>query len=381
MNLSKYEHAERKEAEASKDAPETPQDSGAEQKHHTLFGKQFTEKEQKTLFLYLVIGIDLMELAVTVGAIIISITNAQPSSSGVPHFQFPWIGYLVAVVMVPVLAMLLVNLVSLGFSRGARGGEDVNLEGVPQRMQTFYALVRGAPTVILFAGFVLMCAAIYYLDGVMSLLLKLGENFHLVAIWVVGGFAVAWMVSYVVRAWMHYKTKQMEAEYAFRHEVLERTGMVILDTKHAPTTELRMLPPVPGGQPGALPPAVDVDASLETNVEEMTEAAQAVRTGEVTWATRDSKDAEGNPIAEGDVIGIADGSIEAVDDSIDGAVLTLLGKMEAEDADTCTILAGEGYSDEDLEALVAKIEEAYDELEVDAQRGEQPLYPIVFSVE
>ena len=100
---------------------------------------------------------------------------------------------------------------------------------------------------ILFAGFVLMCAAIYYLDGVMSLLLKLGENFHLVAIWVVGGFAVAWMVSYVVRAWMHYKTKQMEAEYAFRHEVLERTGMVILDTKHAPTTELRMLSPVPGG--------------------------------------------------------------------------------------------------------------------------------------
>ena len=381
MNLSKYEHAERKEAEASKDAPETPQDSGAEQKHHTLFGKQFTEKEQKTLFLYLVIGIVLMELAVTVGAIIISITNAQPSSSGVPHFQFPWIGYLVAVVMVPVLAMLLVNLVSLGFSRGARGGEDVNLEGVPQRMQTFYALVRGAPTVILFAGFVLMCAAIYYLDGVMSLLLKLGENFHLVAIWVVGGFAVAWMVSYVVRAWMHYKTKPMEAEYAFRHEVLERTGMVILDTKHAPTTELRMLPPVPGGQPGALPPAVDVDASLETNVEEMTEAAQAVKTGEVTWATRDSKDAEGNPIAEGDVIGIADGSIEAVDDSIDGAVLTLLGKMEAENADTCTILAGEGYSDEDLEALVVKIEEAYDELEVDAQRGEQPLYPIVFSVE
>ena len=137
----------------------------------------------------------------------------------------------------------------------------MNLEGVPQRMQTFYALVRGAPTVILFAGFVLMCAAIYYLDGVMSLLLKLGENFHLVAIWVVGGFAVAWMVSYVVRAWMHYKTKQMEAEYAFRHEVLERTGMVILDTKHAPTTELRMLPPVPGSQPGALPPAVDVDAS------------------------------------------------------------------------------------------------------------------------
>ena len=125
----------------------------------------------------------------------------------------------------------------------------------------------------------------------------------------------------------------------------------------------------------------DEGASLEENVESMTEAYAEVRTGEVTCAIKDSKDAHDNPIKEGDVIGIADGSIEAVDDSIDGAVLTLLGKMEAENADTCTILAGEGYSDEDLEALVVKIEEAYDELEVDAQRGEQPLYPIVFSVE
>ena len=85
----------------------------------------------------------------------------------------------------------------------------MNLEGVPQRMQTFYALVRGAPTVILFAGFVLMCAAIYYLDGVMSLLLKLGENFHMVAIWVVGGFAAAWIISYVGPAGVAVKTKQL----------------------------------------------------------------------------------------------------------------------------------------------------------------------------
>lgn len=266
MTLSSQEYTERRGTEAPEASSDgQPQGDTAEKKHqHTLFGKHFSEKEQKTLFLYLVIGIVLMELAVTVGAIIISITNAQPSANGgVPHFQFPWLGYLVAVVMVPVLAMLLVNLVSLGFSRGARGGEEADLEGVPQRMQTFYALVRGAPTVILFAGFVLMCAAIYYLDGVMSLLLKLGENFHMVAIWIVGGFAAAWTISYIVRAWMHYKTKQMEAEYAFRNQVLERTGMVILDTKHAPTTELRMLPTIPGGQPGGkeLPPAVDVAAS------------------------------------------------------------------------------------------------------------------------
>ncbi|MEI3477797.1 MAG: hypothetical protein V8Q84_00255 [Bilophila sp.] len=144
------------------------------------------KRSKSPFFLYLIIGIVLAELAVTVGAIVISITNAEPSSTGVPHFRFPWLGYLVAVVMVPALAMLLVNLVSLGFSRDARGGE-ADLEGVPQRLQTFYALVRGAPTVILFRGFASMGAAIYYLDGVMALLLKLGN----ISIWWPSGLSAA----------------------------------------------------------------------------------------------------------------------------------------------------------------------------------------------
>ena len=52
-----------------------------------------------------------------------------------------------------------------------------------------------------------------------------------------------------------------------------------------------------------------------------------------------------------------------------------------DDLDTLTLLAGEDYSDEALEALVEMIEDEFEDLEVDAQRGEQPLYPIVFSIE
>ena len=52
----------------------------------------------------------------------------------------------------------------------------------------------------------------------------------------------------------------------------------------------------------------DENASLEDNVEEMTEVAGEVKTGEVTCAIKDAKDAHGNPIKEGDTIGIADGS-------------------------------------------------------------------------
>lgn len=127
--------------------------------------------------------------------------------------------------------------------------------------------------------------------------------------------------------------------------------------------------------------AFDEAASLEENVEAMTEARDEVKTGEVTRAIKDSKDVHGNPIHDGDVIGIADGELEVVSDSIEDATMRILEVLEAEDADTLTILAGEDYTDDAFEALIERIEEAYEDLEIDSYRGEQPLYPIVLSVE
>ena len=127
--------------------------------------------------------------------------------------------------------------------------------------------------------------------------------------------------------------------------------------------------------------AFDEDASLEENVQAMTEAREEVKTGEVTTAVKDSKDVHGNPIHDGDVIGIAAGELEVVSDSIEDAVMRVLEVLEADDADTLTILAGEDYPNSKLEALCAQIEEQYEDLEIDSHRGEQPLYPIILSVE
>lgn len=127
--------------------------------------------------------------------------------------------------------------------------------------------------------------------------------------------------------------------------------------------------------------AFDEGASLEENVEAMTEAREEVKTGEITHAIKDSKDVHGNPIHDGDVIGIAAGELEVVSDSIEDATLRVLEVLEAEDADTLTILAGEDYSDEAFEALISQIEDAYEDLKIDSHRGEQPLYPIILSVE
>ncbi len=125
----------------------------------------------------------------------------------------------------------------------------------------------------------------------------------------------------------------------------------------------------------------DPDADLDTNIESMTDAFSEVKAGEITTAIKDSKDAHDNPIHNGDVIGIADGSIEAVGQSLEEVLFALLKAMEAEDMDNLTLLAGADLSQDEFDALVEKVEQKYDDLEIDAQRGEQPLYPLVFSLE
>ena len=127
---------------------------------------------------------------------------------------------------------------------------------------------------------------------------------------------------------------------------------------------------------------VDAEGTFEANVEEMTSAIELVRDGEVTTAVRDSQAADGSPIHAGDIMGIEGGAITVVGSSIEDVTVRVINRMqEEEEGDTLTILAGSDMSDEDFEQLLAVIAEEQPDLEVDAHRGEQPLYPVIFSLE
>ena len=128
--------------------------------------------------------------------------------------------------------------------------------------------------------------------------------------------------------------------------------------------------------------AVMPDAELDDLVEAMTEAAREVRDGEVTCAVRDSKASDDSPIHAGDVMGIIDGSIDIVGSDVKQVTLDCIARMQdEEEGDTLTILAGSDLSDEYFADIIDAIEEAQPDLEVDAHRGEQPLYPVIFSIE
>ena len=127
---------------------------------------------------------------------------------------------------------------------------------------------------------------------------------------------------------------------------------------------------------------VDTSESFEDIVAGMTEQIACVRVAEVTEAVRDSAAADGTPIHAGDVMGIVAGSIDIVGHDVQEVTLESIKRMlSAQEADTLTILAGKDMNEERFEALVEAIEDAFPSLDVDPQRGEQPLYPVLFSLE
>ena len=128
--------------------------------------------------------------------------------------------------------------------------------------------------------------------------------------------------------------------------------------------------------------AADPEGELDANVDEMSDAIAQIRDGEITTAVRDSAAADGTPIHSGDVMGIEGGSIEVVGSDVEQVTIEVINRMQAEEeGDTLTILAGSDLDDDAFQHLLSAIEEAQPDLEVDAHRGEQPLYPVVFSIE
>ena len=118
----------------------------------------------------------------------------------------------------------------------------------------------------------------------------------------------------------------------------------------------------------------------ETNFEDMTEELANIRSGEVTYASRDTT-IDGTEIKSGDIMGIGDDGILAVGADVEHVVLHMLDKMIDEDSELVSLYYGEKYSEEDASALAEMIEEKYPDIEVEVNYGGQPLYYVILSVE
>ena len=122
------------------------------------------------------------------------------------------------------------------------------------------------------------------------------------------------------------------------------------------------------------------DADAAANEEAMLEAIQNVKTGQVTYAVRDTK-IDDKEIHEGDIMGIGDVGIIAVGTDIQNTAKEMLAAMVDEDSELISLYYGEEISAEDAESFAAEIAELYPDMDIDAQFGGQPIYYYVMAVE
>ena len=122
------------------------------------------------------------------------------------------------------------------------------------------------------------------------------------------------------------------------------------------------------------------DMSAEENEEAMLDAIQYVKTGQVTYAVRDTH-IDDKEIHKDDIMGIGDSGILAVGTDIAGTTKEMLAELVDDDSELISVYYGEDVSEEDAMKLTEELEELYPNVDIDTHLGGQPIYYYVISVE
>ena len=122
------------------------------------------------------------------------------------------------------------------------------------------------------------------------------------------------------------------------------------------------------------------EATVEENEANMVEALSYVKSGQVTFAVRDTV-MNGIEIREGNIIGIAEKELIAAGDEVDEVAKKLVEKLVDEDSAIITLFYGEDVTEEQAEELRVELEEKFEDIDVELYYGGQPLYYYLISVE
>ncbi len=122
------------------------------------------------------------------------------------------------------------------------------------------------------------------------------------------------------------------------------------------------------------------DLTAEENLAQMTEEMNRVKTGQITYAVRNTS-IDGMGIAEGDIMGIGDSGMLAVGKDIEETAMETLRKMVDDESEPVTIYYGEDVKEEDAEAFCEKARKEFTSCEFECQNGGQPIYYYMISVE
>ena len=122
------------------------------------------------------------------------------------------------------------------------------------------------------------------------------------------------------------------------------------------------------------------EKSVEDNEKDMTEEITRVKTGQITYAVRDTH-IDDKEIHEGDIMGIGDHGMLAVGKEVVAVAKETVEQMVDDETELISIYYGEGFTEEEAEKLAGELEEQYDYCDVEVNCGGQPIYYCIISVE
>ncbi len=122
------------------------------------------------------------------------------------------------------------------------------------------------------------------------------------------------------------------------------------------------------------------EKSVEDNEKDMTEEIARVKTGQITYAVRDTH-IDDKEIHEGDIMGIGDHGMLAVGKEVAAVAKETVEQMVDDETELISIYYGEGFTEEEAEKLAGELEEQYDYCDVEVNCGGQPIYYCIISVE
>ncbi|MEM0579273.1 DAK2 domain-containing protein [Blautia sp. HA2174] len=150
-------------------------------------------------------------------------------------------------------------------------------------------------------------------------------------------------------------------------DLTEDKNIIVIPTKTIPQGITALISYVP-------------DKTVEQNTEEMMEAVGNVKTGQITYAVRDTK-IDDKEIRQGDIMGIGDHGLLAVGTGIEDITVAALQEMTDEDSEIISVYYGQDVSEEDAEHLAERLEEQYPDFDIEIHNGGQPIYYYILSVE
>lgn len=122
------------------------------------------------------------------------------------------------------------------------------------------------------------------------------------------------------------------------------------------------------------------EKTVEDNEQTMLEEIKRVKTGQITYAVRDTH-IDDKEIHQGDIMGIGDSGMLAVGQDIASVAKETVKAMADDDTELISIYYGEDFSVEDAEALGMELEEEYEYCDIEVNCGGQPIYYCIISVE